>query len=567
MKSAPAVNATAACCIDEGRRYLQAGDFARAEKTLKQALELAHDCGEAHCLLGEVMAASGRAEDALDCFQLAVHFSPALAAARISLATALLAGQSYADAETECRVALKLDSTSTAGWYCLGNILKARGELEQAVDAFGAAARGNPPDSDALQQLAFVEFRLGRYDDAHCNFRTLLALAPDSHRAHHNFGLLQLETGYAEEALASFRRALELQPDTVESLTCTGHALRDLGRLAEAIAAYDEALRRRPGFGDALSNRSHALLMRGDFAAGWPAYEQRFEASATLAPSRGLPAWHGETLAGKRIVVLQEQGIGDELMFASCLPDLLATAGHCVIECNPRLVTLFARSFPQATVRAANCSEAAHADCQVSAGSLPLHFRATAAAFPSSAGYLKADSARVQFWSNTLAVDAGVKRVGIAWRGGTLRNRRYLRSLNLLELLPVLRSGGCSFVSLQSGDYRSELQTLADRQGIRISEPAFDANADLDELAALIAGLDLVVTVDNTIAHLCGSLGKPVWILLPFSAEWRYARDTPATPWYPSARLFRQPAPRDWTRVVAAIAQALAVDVASCSPA
>ncbi len=566
MKSAPEGNATASRCVDEGRRYLQAGNFARAEETLTQALELEHDCGEAHWLLGEVMAASGRAEDALDSFQLAVHFSPALAAARISLATALLARQSYAEAETECRVALKLDSTSTAGWYCLGNVLKSRGELEQAAAAYGTAVRADPPDVDALQQLAFVESRLGRYDDAHRDFRSLLALAPDAYRGHHNFGLLQLETGYAEEALASFRRALALQPDSIETLACTGHALRDLGRLDEATAAYDGALVRRSDFGDALINRAQAVLMRGDFAGGWPQYEQRFIASGKRARSAGVSRWRGEPLAGKTIAVLSEQGLGDEIMFASCLPELMAGGGRVIVECDPRLLALFARSFAPATVCARDLNTALagnlqqRPDYEISIGSLPLHFRRGPDAFPRTAGYLKADVVKKSRWRKTLGSGGRLRQVGIAWRGGTLRNRQFLRSLELAQLMPVLRQPGCVFTSLQYGEWSRELQAMRDSGGTDLREMAATIAADIDELAAAIAALDLVITVDNTIAHLAGALGVPAWVLLPFSAEWRYGREGETMPWYPSLRLFRQPAPREWEAVIARIAQMLGQD-------
>ena len=538
----------------------RAGEHMQAESCLQQAIELKYDFAEAHLALGDLYAAAGADEDALDCYQLAVHFSPDLYNAQLALAAALTRQQRHDEAAAACHAAIALDEVAPSARFMLGNVRKAAGDLPSAADAYRAAVRADPSDLDALHQLAFVESRLGRYDAAYQNFQRLLDAVPDSPRAHHNFGLWQLECGYAEEALASFRRAHALQPEEPASLACIGHALRDLACLDEAIATYDKVLATQADFPDVVGNRSQALLMRADWPAGWDAYEQRFGPGGAQARTRSLPRWRGMPLSGKKIVVLPEQGIGDEILFASCLPDLIATAGACVVECNARLVKLFARSFPKAQVCAAD-TEATTAstmtDFEISAGSLPQQFRRDTAAFPKHAGYLKVDTVRQIFWRDSeLLADARI-RIGMAWRGGTLRNRQYLRSLNLPDLLPVLQTPDCAFISLQHGDYAEEMHTLRERQGIDLRMPQFNIATDLDELAAMISALDLVITVDNTIANLAGALGVPVWVLLPFSAEWRYGLNAEIMPWYPSARLFRQIRPRDWTPVIDRVAVGL----------
>ncbi len=540
--------------------------MAQAEAAALQALELQHDLGAAHLLLGELKTKAGAAEDALDCYRLAAHFAPELAAAQLALANALLAQPALDEAEAACRAALALDNVSVAAWYCLGNVLKARDELAPAAAAYRAALAINPDAADVLHQLAFVEFRLGEYAAAATSFDRLLAVAPASPRTHHNRGLLQLETGYADAALQSFRRALELQPATVETLTCSGHALRDLGRLDESVAAYDAALALRPDFGDAFGNRALALLMRGDYAAGWPAYEQRFIATGRRARSAGLPLWRGEPPAGKTIVVLSEQGLGDEIMFASCLPDLLARGGRVVLACDKRLLPLFARSFPQARVLDRDAIDRSNpaglrAVWEISIGSLPLYFRNGRAQFPATRGYLTADTAAVARRHAAFGAGASARRIGIAWRGGTLRNRGHLRSLDPSLLAPLFAQTDGAFFSLQHGSRPDELATVREHCRIEMVDLAEPAGTGIDALAAAIAALDLVITVDNTVAHLSGALGKPTWILLPFSAEWRYGRPAggdDVMPWYPSVRLFRQSAPRDWTTVITRVAQALA---------
>ena len=538
----------------------RAGEHMQAESCLQQAIELKYDFAEAHLALGDLYAAAGADEDALDCYQLAVHFSPDLYNAQLALAAALTRQQRHDEAAAACHAAIALDEVAPSAWFMLGNVRKAAGDLPSAADAYRAAVRADPSDLDALHQLAFVESRLGRYDAAYQNFQRLLDAVPDSPRAHHNFGLWQLECGYAEEALASFRRAHALQPEEHASLACIGHALRDLARLDEAVATYDKVLATQADFPDVVGNRSQALLMRADWPAGWDAYEQRFGPGGAQARTRSLPRWRGMPLSGKKIVVLPEQGIGDEILFASCLPDLIATAGACVVECNARLVKLFARSFPKAQVCAADTkatTASTMTDFEISAGSLPQQFRRDTAAFPKHAGYLKVDTVSQIFWRDSgLLADARI-RIGMAWRGGTLRNRQYLRSLNLPDLLPVLQVPDCAFISLQHGDYAEEMHTLRERQGIDLRMPQFNIATDLDELAAMISALDLVITVDNTIANLAGALGVPVWVLLPFSAEWRYGLNAEIMPWYPSARLFRQIRPRDWTPVIDRVAVGL----------
>ncbi len=566
-------DATAAELSAQGVRQRLRGEYADAQRSLVRAIELEHDCAEAHHNLGLVYLDQGHAEDAVDCLHLAIHFSPRLAPAYASLGAALLALRRYEAAEAACRQALALEPASAVTWLHLGNVLKARGELAPATAAYRAALERDAANADAACQLAFVLFRLGQYAESYQAYAMLLAGQPDFAEAHHNLGLLQLETGYPAEALQSFQRALTLKPGTLETRTCIAHALRDLGQLDAAIQAYDAVLAQRPQFGDAVINRCYALLMRGDYVAGWAAYEQRFAATETPLRDFGVPAWRGEPLRETCVLVFAEQGLGDEIMFASCVPDLLAVAGHCVIECNPRLAGLFARSFTPATVRGADKNEdrdwvsaLPQLDYQTPIGSLPAHFRRARVDFPARGGYLMADPARIEGWRRILDTPGKPVRIGIAWRGGTLRNRQLLRSTQLADWIPVIGQREFEFVSLQYGDCKAELLELRDRHHVAVRE-AGDAASNLDELAAVISALDLVISVDNTVAHLAGALGQPLWVLLPFSAEWRYPHSGNATPWYPSARLFRQVQPRDWIPVMQQVAHSLRTDFAACSTA
>lgn len=544
----------------EQRRRAQ---YADAVRSLTRAIELRHDCGEAHHILGLVHFEQGHVEDAVDHLELATHFAPQLIAAHLDLGAALAKLGRHDAAEFASRRALELDPNSATGWLRLGNLLKARGDLGQAVECYRAATERDAALADAHCQLAFVLYKLGRYDESRAAHAVALAVKPDFAEVHHNLGLLLLETGEPEHALASFGRTLALRPDIIETRTCVAHALRDLGRLDEALTNYDAVLAQQPGFGDAFINRCYTLLMCENYNAGWTQYEQRFAATST--PLRGFPfaEWRGEPLAGKRILVYAEQGLGDEIMFASCLPDLLERCGNVVIECNTRLAPLYARSFPRTVVRGGDKGDdkswlatLPDIDYQLAIGSLPLHFRSTRSLFPTHCGYLAADARRIESWKHRLASRAARLRVGIAWRGGSLRTRQATRSIGLEQLLPLLRQPGIEFVSLQYGDTAPELARLRGAHGVEVRDFGPEL-ADLDELAAAIGALDLVISVDNTVVHLAGALGHDVWVLLTCAPEWRYLRHGEGMPWYPSARLFRQVRPRAWGPVLEQVGHAL----------
>jgi Tfp pilus assembly protein PilF len=466
-------------------------------------------------------------------------------------------------AETAYREALAREPRNCAGWLNLGNLLKAGDDWSGAIECYRSAVACDPAAADAHCRLGYALYKAGRYAESQPCFGAALALSPDMVEAQHNLGLLLLETGHADDALLCFKRALAINPQIIETRACVAHALRDLGRLDEAIGRYDEVLAAQPQFADAVINRSYALLMKEDYAAGWAAYERRFSCGAMAA--RGFPytPWRGEPLAGKRILVYAEQGLGDEIMFASCVPDLLQLAAQCVIECNTRLAALFRRSFPQAHVHGADkhddkqwLARLPPVDFQVAMGSLPQYFRRDRADFPTRHGYLAADAQRGGVWRKQLGA-ASALRVGVAWRGGMLRSRQFTRSTALPQWLPLLRSEGATFCALQYGNIAAELEELRVQSGVTVAHLG-NAVDDLDELAAIISALDLVISVDNTVAHLAGALGKPAWTLLPCSPEWRYPLHGDVMPWYPSMRLFHRARGENWEPLIDRVAGELA---------
>ena len=366
-------------------------------------------------------------------------------------------------------------------------------------------------------------------------------------------------------ALECFEAALRLRGDAAELYDFRGSMYQEIGRLPEAFADFDRALALRPDFPLASFHRAMARLLAGDFERGWDGYELR-RLSADHAPAAaGLARWDGSPLAGRSILVAREQGLGDEIMFASMLPQLIAAAGRCFVECDPRLVATFRRSFPAATVFGTEPGGGlppsiprSSVDVAIEAGSLPGLMRRRAADFPKHQGYLRADARQVARWRERLTATGPGLKVGISWTGGVPRTRRDLRSLSLLQLQPLLRVPGIRFVSLQyTASARDEVAELRARTGIEVDHWP-EAIDDYDQTAALVCALDLVVSVCTSLVHLGGALGRPVWVMAPIGPEWRYGAAGESMPWYPSVRLFRQAAYAEWDPLIGRVAAELA---------
>jgi tetratricopeptide (TPR) repeat protein len=403
-----------------------------------------------------------------------------------------------------------------------------------------------------------------QYEDARALAADAFARDATSYEALLLLGRAHQKLHDPERALECFEAAQRMRADDAELYDFRGSLHQELGRLQAAFADYDRALELRPDFPLASFHRAMALLLVGDFERGWEDYELR-RLSANHAPAAaGIPRWDGSSLAGRTILVAREQGLGDEIMFASMLPQLIAGGARCVVECDPRLLATYQRSFPEAaffgTLPGGGLPPwilPGAVDVVIEAGSLPRLLRRRAADFPLHQGYLRVDPQHVQQWRQRLAgIGPGLK-VGLAWTGGVRRTRRTLRSLSLERLLPLLRVPGVRFVSLQyTADAHDDIDALTARDGIEIHhwQEAID---DYDQTAALVCALDLVISVCTSVVHLGGALGRPVWVLAPVSPEWRYGLTVETMPWYPSVKLFRQPAYGEWEPVIARTAREL----------
>jgi tetratricopeptide (TPR) repeat protein len=497
-----------------GLTQTQTGRLAQGLATIDRALALKPDFLDALNSRGNALQALGRPEDALAAYAKALALNPRAFEARVNAAAALRALGRHDEALQACDHALALKPQSAEAHYSRGLALAAQGRLAEAVPAYQRATALRSGHVDALYALGDALRRLGRLD----------------------------------AAVAACDRALATAPGHAGAHNSRGDALQALGRLDEARAAFDRALAAAPSYADAVFNRGLIALADGDFAAGWPAYEYRWRVSTPVrrALDPPQPLWRGEPLEGRSLLVYEEQGLGDVIQFCRYVPLLEKRGARVTLYVRPRMVALLRGRLGGARVIAHDPQDESF-DWQCPIASLPLAFATELASIPADVPYLAAEPQRVEAWRERIGADGF--RVGVAWAGSELG--RTLGKCFPPEMLTRLaRIPGVRLISLQrdAGPPPAGVETLG---------PEFDAGPDafLDTAAAM-AHLDLVVSVDTSIAHLAGALGRPVWVALPQAADWRWLRERADSPWYPTLRLFRHGA-GGWDGVFAAIERAL----------
>jgi len=474
-------------------------------------------------------------------------------------------------------------SESADSLYNRGNALLAQGRHAEAQASYEQALALKPDDAEALNNLGVTRYLLGQHAAALEAAERALAIRPAYARALHNRGNALLALKRAEEALASYREAYALTPEPAwrlhfgdalqalerheEALECyeraiahdprraeafggRGNALQGLNRHEEALASYLHALELDPGDPETHWNEALARLALGDYARGWEKYEWRWRNPSLHMPlpATDKPLWLGrEDLAGKTILLHAEQGYGDAIQAIRYAPLVAARGARVLVHCRRSLASLF-RSVAGVQAMVTPEEPLPRFDCHTPLMSLPLAFRTTLETIPAQVPYLSPSAALAGKWRRRLDAHDGRTKVGLAWRGNPQFSRVTTKSLPFPRLLPLVASRSCAFFNLQPGAAETH-EALIDYAS------EFDS---FDDTAALIANLDLVISIDTAVAHLAGALGKPVWILLPFSADWRWLRGREDSPWYPSARLFRQPALGEWDSVVDTAARELA---------
>jgi len=499
--------------------------LSESEDCYRRLIGIKPDCAEAYANLGNILKDSARLNEAESCYRMALNIAPHLAVVHFNLGALLQEASRLDEAEISYQHALQIKPDFTEASSNLANTLKESGRLLEAEIYYRQALHGNPDSSDLHSNLGVVLKDLGRFEEAEACCLQALKINPDFAGAHNNLGIIHKESGSLLKAEKCYRTALQIQPD----------------------------------YAEAHSNLAITLLTRGMLMAGWEEMEWRWKTPQLTSGWRHFsqPQWRGEEARGKTLLIHAEQGLGDTLQFCR-YASLAAESGlKVILEVQAPLVKLL-RSLNGVDQVITRDETLPPFDLHCPMLSLPLALKTSLETIPSATAYLQADIAQIKEWQIRLAAlpNHGY-RVGLVWSGNShthwpqaaLIDRQ--RSISPEQLVPVLSLPVFAFFSLQKeGKEAPDNLPIID---------FMNEMKDFSDTAALIANLDLVITVDTAVAHLAGALGKPVWILNRFDSCWRWFREREDSPWYPSARLFRQPSPGEWKTVIEKVAEQLSL--------
>jgi tetratricopeptide (TPR) repeat protein len=561
--------------------------FEEALKSYDLALKLKPDLVNVWIRLGDLLQKQKRDDEALLTFDHALTLDPRSveAADKSGLLLLALGRHGEALAKFELSDAIKPDQTHTL--YNRGLCLTALGRRDEALAVYGRLVEIDPDNYEGLNSRGNVLLDLRRHDEAAVQFQKAIALRPDLLPAFNNLGLVLIHLRRFDEAVRQLDQAIALSPETPELYNNRGKALKELGRLDEALADYDRAIALKPDYAHAYGNRGICLdnlalpneaqasyrqalaldpdhgdshwnlavnrLRAGDLGTGWIESEWRWKSRSLGLKARVFdkPQWLGaESVAGKTLLVHSEQGLGDTIQFCRYVPLLAARGAKVILQVDGALKDLLSgvEGVAQCIAKTDGLPDF---DLHCPLMSLPLAFGTTLATIPAQVPYISL-SENARDWTDWLGGRIA-PRIGLVWAGNPNHLNDHNRSVPLEKFLPLL-DVEAQFVSLQKGARERDRVVLAGRSEIRDAEGELASFADT---AALICQLDLVISVDTSVAHLAGSLGKPVWVLLPYVADWRWLTGRDDSPWYPTARLFRQFDTRQWDAVMENVLRAL----------
>ncbi len=525
-----------------------AGDLEIAEELLSRATELAPDYFAPFANLGNVLQAAGRVDEAIGAFRRALELNESSVETANNLASALNVTGQFDAALKASERALRMLPKFPEALVNKGNALLGLGQAVAAVESYEKALEIAPGHGNALYNLGNALVDLERFADAVDPYRQALALDPGNAEKHFNLANALMKADLLDQCLEPFETALALKPGYVDALCNYASALQALGRSGDAVALMQKALAFQPDSPDLHWNLALAALQNGDYATGWSEYEWRWK-TPTFADFRrefGKPEWDGAPLQGRTILIHTEQGFGDNLQFCRFVPMVAAAGGKVVLECRPQLTRLFG-SLEGVETCVSLGDELPAFDVHAPLMSLPRVFATTLETVPDTVPYLVVPDGIST--DARIAAAAGLK-VGLAWAGSPTRVDNHKRSVGFRELAPLLGVDGVSLFSLQVGDASEQLAGFNEPPAVTDLSLAFK---DFADTAAAVAELDLIISVDTSVLHLAGALGKPCWGLMSQPTGFLWMDERADSPWYPSLRLFRQPKPGDWATVIEAV--------------
>ena len=554
--------------------------FEEARKSYDLALKLAPSSASLWIKLGDLLRTQGQCDESLLTYDHALTLDSTSAEAANKSGSLLLELGRHEEALARFDLSHAILPDQVDVLRNRGTCLNRLGRLEEAVASYRKALELAPRDHEIHNELGLILFELRDFEDAIAQFRKAIQIEPDSIPALHNLGSTLLDLKRFDEALSAFDRALSIFPDQAEIINNKGRALMGLGRYEDALAHCDRAIALKPDYADSYCNRGVCLdeLMRidealasyrraltlqpddssthwnlslnrlrvGEFKTGWPEAEWRWKCPSLVLwkCNSERPLWLGvEPIRGKTILLYSDQGLGDALQFCRYVPMVAAMGAQVILQVQGELCELFSGLAGVSTI-VSHGESLPSFDYQCSLSSLPLAFNTVLETIPSVTPYLSVDD-QAEAWRVRLASITS-PRVGLVWSGNPKHGNDRNRSIALEALLPLLEVKA-AFVSLQKDVRSADRAVLDQRKEILDIGPELKSFVDT---AAVVSQLDLVISVDTSVAHLAGALDRPVWILLPYVPDWRWLLHRTDSPWYPTARLFRQSETRDWRTVV-----------------
>jgi tetratricopeptide (TPR) repeat protein len=476
------------------------------------------DYPEAQGNLGNALRDEGRLSDAVIAYRRAIQLKPDFERCHHNLGLALAEMGDPEGAIAAYRRALDLWPDFVEARVDLGDTLAGAGQLDEAVGAYRQALAIQPQLAGTWNDLGSILRELDQLDEAAAAFRKAAEIRPDYAEAHNNLGVALAELDCLDESERAIKCALAIRPDYAEAHLNLGNALAAIGRLEEATAAFDRALEIEPQFASAKFNLSMQILLRGEFKRGWELYEARREVFRTPAENFPQPIWSGEPIAGKRILIHSEQGFGDSIQFIRYASLIAARGGEALVRCPRPLVPLL-RTAKGVQHVMSDADPIPPSDFHVPMLSQPRLFGTRSESIPAEVPYLYAAASRREFWKRRIARGGRFFRVGIVRVGSRKLSLLRKRHIPWQKLAPLLKVRGVEFHSLQIDRAVEQLPSFSEPIEILDSTEAIK---DFADTAALVAELDLIISVDTAVAHLAGALGRPVWIMLPFVPDWRW---------------------------------------------
>jgi len=543
----------------------QAGDLDAATLLYRKLLDLSPDNPQVLTNLGTISLQQGNTAEGIKLLSKSLRISPAQPVALINQGMALQDLRRFDEALASFDLLIELKPDFAGAYINRGDTLRDLKRFEEALASYDRALALQPDNAEIYINRGNTLQDLMRFEDALASYGRAIALKPGFAEIYNNCGNALRDLGRIEEALANYGRAIALKPDFADTYYNRGNILRDLKRFDEALANYDRAIALKPDFAKAYWNKSILQILVGDYEQGWRLFEWRWKSLENIdVRNFPQPLWLGELpIADKTILIYQEQGFGDAIQFCRYASMVESLGANVIIEVLAPLVSLVATLKGNFTI-VEKGQPLPHFDLQCPVMSLPLAFKTIVSTIPAEIPYLYTTPAKQREWHNRLGDKTGL-RVGLVWSGSAMHGNDRNRSIPLKLFEPLFKLP-IEIHSLQKELREEDRDAMGNYQRIGFHQEYLH---DFSDTAALIQEMDVVISVDTSVAHLAGALGKPVYILLPFMPDYRWMLDRADSPWYPTATLFRQTEAGNWPGVISEVTNKLhpqtkAVQASTC---